>query len=471
MSAIGQSEIQPLDLIIRNGVVVNAESMEPMDVGIKDGVIVALGEIDAPAIEIVDAAGCFVVPGAIDVHTHFHHWVSYVGSHNADDYDTGTQAAASGGITTIINYAFQEEGEPLRTAVDRDLELAKTQANIDYGLHVVVTSDAETAVKEFPALAADGFTSVKVFGAVTGFQLPDSGILRVLEAAAENNILVNVHAEDGALIEHLTESFRSRGQTGVEYLPQARPAQAEAIATRKIAEYAAFLKAPVYFVHLSTAASLDAVREVRDRFDKIFVETRPVYLFLEESVYELPESEGNKFVCLPPIRSTEDSDALWEGLRLGDIDTYATDHAPWRSEQKLAEAPFWKIPAGVSNLQTSVPMLFSEGVRTGRLHPCRFVAVTSANPARLFGMYPKKGVIAVGSDADIAVIDPADVRVLTADQMHSKADYDPYEGYECHGWPRHVYSRGELVAERGQAISRPGRGQLIRRGPSSYDTV
>ena len=176
---------------------------------------------------------------------------------------------------------------------------------------------------------------------------------------------------------------------------------------------------------------------------------------------------------MPPITPAigEPLDQRRDGRDVAETQTDATDHAPWRAEQKLAEAPFWQIPAGVSNLQTSVPMLFSEGVRTGRLHPCRFAAVTSANPARLFGMYPKKGVIAVGSDADIAVIDPGDVRKLSVQQMHSKADYDPYEGYECHGWPSHVYSRGELVATRGKVIARPGRGRFIRRGPSSFDTV
>lgn len=460
---------QQHDLVIRGGTVVNADEMAVGDVAVREGKVVQVGIVDGSGADEVDATGCLVVPGAIDVHTHFHHWVGYVGSHNADDYDSGTRAAAAGGITTIVNYAFQEEGETLMTAIERDLELAKTTANIDYGLHVVVTDNAEKAVAEFPQVVKAGVTSVKVFGAVSGFQLPDAGILEVLRAARDTGMIVNVHAEDGALIDFLTRAFEQRGDLGVEFLPQARPPQAEAIATRKIAEYAALLEAPVYFVHLSTAGALEAVRDARKKFDQIFVETRPVYLFLEQSVYELPNKEGNKYVCLPPIRSNTDSEALWEGLQAGEIQTYATDHAPWKAEQKLAEAPFWRIPAGVSNLQTSVPMLFSEGVQKGKLDACQFVALTSTNPAKLFGMHPVKGVIAPGADADIAVIDPAEIRRLTVGEMHSNADYDPYEGYECHGWPRLVFSRGDLVAERGNALHSPGRGKYIRRDTNNYD--
>lgn len=458
-----------LDLVIRGGTVVNADSMDRADIGIVNGRIVEVGEVSGVGEREVDATNCLVVPGAIDVHTHFHHWARYAESFNADDYDAGTRAAAAGGITTVINYVFQEPGGTLRGALDKAVDFARGQVHIDYSLHAVLTDNVSEAVEEFPALAEDGFTSVKVFAAVPGFQLGDAQILQVLEAAASSNILVNVHAEDGALVEHLTRRLESRGNTAVDYLPQGRPAEAEAISTRKIAEYAAVLRAPVYFVHLSTRAALDAVREVRKRWDKIFVETRPVYLFLNDSVYGLPDSEGNKFVCLPPIRSGDDSSALWEGLCRGEIDTYATDHSPWLAEQKLAPAPFWKVPAGVPNLQTSVPMLYSEGVRTGRLHPCRFVAVTSANPARLFGMYPQKGVIAEGADADIAIIDPADVRTLSVDQMYSNSDYDPYEGYVCHGWPRHVFSRGDLVASFGQSVSQPGRGRRVHRKGSSFD--
>lgn len=460
---------QQYDLVIRGGTIVNADETIAGDVAVTDGRVVRVGVVDGSGTEEVDATDCIVVPGAIDVHTHFHHWVSYVGSHNADDYDTGTRAAAAGGITTIINYAFQEEGETLMTAVNRDLELASTTANIDYGLHVVVTDNAEKAVTEFEQVVDAGVTSVKVFGAVSGFQLPDAGILEVLRAARDAGMIVNVHAEDGALIDFLTRTLEERGDLGVEFLPEARPPLAEAIATRKIAEYAALLQAPVYFVHLSTQGALEAVREVRKKFDKIFVETRPVYLFLEQSVYELPEKEGNKYVCLPPIRATSDSEALWAGLENREIQTYATDHAPWKAEQKLADAPFWRIPAGVSNLQTSVPMLFSEGVRKGRIDAQQFVALTSTNPAKLFGMHPTKGVIVPGADADIVVFDPNEVRRLTADDMHSNADYDPYEGYDCHGWPRLVFSRGDLVAESGSALHSPGRGRYVHRASSKFD--
>lgn len=455
-----------MDCIIRGGTLVTATGSERADVGIVDGRVAAVGHDLGEATSQIDATGCLVLPGAIDVHTHFHHWVEYVGSHNADDFESGTRAAAAGGITSIINYAFQEDGGSLRSAIDRDAELGATGSHIDFGLHPVVTKLTDGVLAELSGLAADGFTSLKVFTAVAGFRLPDEDLLAVMAEAGRNGMLLNVHAEDDPLIQFLTRANEREGRTSVSFLPDGRPSIAERIATQKVAAYASFLGVPVYFVHLSTSGAMQAVREARTAGAEIYVETRPVYLFLDRTLYDLPDALGNKYVCLPPLRTPQDSEALWSALGANEIQTYATDHAPWSEAQKLdASRPYWRIPAGVSNLQTSVPMLYSEGVAKGRISACQFVAATSTNPAKLFGLYPQKGAIQPGSDADIVVFDPEARITIRAAEMESNADYDPYDGYECTGWPRVVMSRGEVIVRDRAVLSEPGRGRLLRRAP------
>jgi dihydropyrimidinase len=252
------------------------------------------------------------------------------------------------------------------------------------------------------------------------------------------------------------------GRGAIENFPKARSPVTEAIATWRVAKYAHAIDAPVYFVHLSCREALDAVRNVRREGAEIYVETRPVYLYLDETRYALPE--GGKYVCLPPLRSESDQKALWEGLRNGEIQTYATDHAPWPAAKKLSpNKSFFEIPAGVSNLQTTIGMLYSEGVRKGRISLNQFVAVASTNPAKLFGLWPKKGTLSVGADADLVLIDPNKHVRVTVDDMESKVDYDPYEGFECDGWPVLTMSRGEVIFADGKIKSRPGRGQFLRR--------
>ena len=452
------------DTIIRGGTVVTASESYLADVAVNAGRVVAIGSSLGDATRVIDATGRLVVPGAIDVHTHFEHFVSYVGAENADDYESGTRAAAAGGITTILNFAFQHRGELLAPSLEHELSIAK-DSHVDYGLHLCVTDlSVDGILDEVGALADRGFPSLKIFTSVGNYQLSDGEILRLLQYAWERGIMVNVHAEDHALISHLSQQHLARGETGVRYLPRARPPLAEALATWKVGTYARAIGAPVYFVHLSSREALDAVRELRARGGEVYVETRPVYLYLDDSKYELPDREGNKYVCLPPLRSKENQQALWEGLRNGEIQTYATDHAPWQSTQKTDPSkPFPNIPAGVSNVQTTIGMLFAEGVTKGRISANQFVAVTATNPAKLFGMWPEKGTIAVGADADIVLIDPQRKMTITHAEMHSKADYDPYEGYEGVGWPVLTMSRGEVIAVDGTVTSSAGRGRLLAR--------
>lgn len=453
-----------VELLVRGGTVVTADSIFRADVGISDGVIVQLARrIDGTAAKVIDADGLLILPGAVDVHTHFDTVIG--GSTTADDFESGSRAAAAGGITCYINFAFQEQGRSLREALERELKKAEGRSHIDFGLHIGVTDlSVDGILDEIPALAAEGFTSLKMFTTIPGMELNDRETLSLLSAASAAGCIVNVHAEDGGLVECLTKQLLVAGNTGVEYLPAARPTAAEALATSRVAEYARIANCPVYFVHLSCSAALDAVRSARSRGAQVYVETRPAYLFLDASAYQLPARAGNMYVTWPPLRDLSDQAALWHALRVGEIQTYATDHTTWSLAQKMAPGlTFDDIPGGVSNVQTSVGMLYNEGVRKKRITLNQLVAIASTNPAKLFGLWPHKGGVAVGSDADLVLIDPQKQFTVMASRMESRSDFDPYEGYEASGWPVLTLARGEPVYSDGKVISAPGRGKLIRR--------
>jgi dihydropyrimidinase len=417
-----------------------------------------------PGATVIDADGRFVVPGAIDVHTHFD---TQIGDEStADDYESGSRAAAAGGITTFVNFAFQEPGGSLRDAAYRERRKAEGRSLIDYGFHIAIIDPGVPALLEdLPALVDEGFSSLKIFTANAGMALGGRDVLRVLQAAADVGVLVNVHAEDGDLVDHLTESLLHSGHRSVEHLVRARPVQAEALATARVAGYAAVLGLPVYVVHLSCRQALDAVRRARADGAEVYVETRPAYLYLDADRYTLPDREGNKFVCWPPLRSPDDQAALWDGLRSGEIQTYATDHTTWMTAQKMdPELSFADIPGGVSNVQTSIGMLYAEGVLAGRIPLSRFVEVTATNPAKLFGLWPRKGALAVGSDADLVVLDPQRSFRITASAMQSRSDFDPYENRKVLGWPVLTMSRGEIVMRDGEVLGGAGRGTFLPRG-------
>jgi dihydropyrimidinase len=455
----------PFDCIVRGGTLATAKRTFDADIGISGGRIAAIEpSLRGDAGSVIDASGLVVAPGAVDVHTHFDTQVG--GEATADDYESGSRAAAAGGITTYVNFAFQDRGGGLAAAIDREKAKADGRSLIDYGFHIaVIDPDAPGALEELPALAANGFTSVKIFTANVGMALSDRDVLRVLQAAADAGLMVSVHAEDQALVDHLTGRLLDQGRHGVGNLVHARPAQAEAAATARVAAYAGALGVPVYIVHLSCRAALDAVRAARRAGARVYVETRPAYLYLDASRYRLPGRQGNNYVCWPPLREAGDQAALWQGLAGGEIQTYATDHTTWMAAQKLDPSlSFAEIPGGVSNVQTSIGMLYARGVQAGRIPLTTFVAVTATNPAKLFGLWPRKGCLAVGSDADLVAIDPGRPFRVTAAVMHSRSDFDPYEGYEARGWPALTISRGEVIVRDGQVLAKPGRGLLARRG-------
>lgn len=451
----------PLDMVVRGGTVAGVDACFRGDVGIAGGKVAALG-VGLEADEIVDAEGCFVVPGAIDVHTHFESLLG--GAATADDYESGSRAAAFGGITSFVNYAFQEPGETLHETLERERRKAEGSSRLDFGFHPIVTDCRPDVLEELASLPASGVSSVKLFTAVPGLELSDRDVLAVLARSAAAGLIVNVHAEDGALVDHLTAALRAAGRTGVEALPHARPAVAEALATAKVAAYAGQVGCTVYFVHLSSAAALRAVARARSRGVEAYVETRPIYLFLTDEQYTLPDEAGRRLVAWPPLRSERDRRALWRGLARGDVDTYATDHTTWTLAQKTDPAlDFAAVPGGVSNVETSVGMLYAEGVATGRISLGRFVAATSTNPAKLFGLWPRKGTIAVGSDADVTVIDPARRFRVTAGGMQSRSDYDPFEGYEATGWPRTTIVGGRVLVDDGRLVTTAARGSFLHR--------
>jgi dihydropyrimidinase len=454
--------VTTIETVIRGGTIQTVEAAYRADIGIAGGRIVQIAE-RVEGERVIDVDGCVVMPGAIDVHTHFDTQLGE--ARTADDYESGSRAAAFGGITSYVNYAFQGEGESLQDAIRREVDKARGNSYLDHGFHPVVTRVDDDVLGEFETIRDEGFTSLKVFTAVPGFHLSDRDLLRVLRRAGQVGILVNVHAEDGHLIDHLTEELLGAGKTGVDQLPKARPDLAEGLATDKLGVYGGQVSCPVYFVHLSSVAALEAARRGRDRGAEIYIETRPVYLFLNEGCYCLPRLEAQKYVAWPPLRRQEDVEALWRGLASGEIQTYATDHTTWTLAQKTGEdLDFSQVAGGVSNVETMVGMLYAEGVKTGRISMAQLVAVTSTNPAKLFGMWPRKGTISVGADADLAIIDPGKRMTIRAEHMQSASDFDPYEGRECVGWPAKTIVRGELVVDDGQLVGDRAHGQLVRRG-------
>jgi dihydropyrimidinase len=453
--------------VIRGGTVATADVVRRADIAIADGRVAAVEPvIDGPADVTIDASRQLVLPGGIDVHTHFDTEVGGDGR-TADNYESGTRAAAAGGITTILNFAFPAAGQSMLDAVAREEQLAGPQAHIDYGFHpVVVPHVAQGGLGQIAELQQAGFPSIKIFTTIDGFRLADEQILRVLAAAARENVLVAVHAEDDPLASFLIERTRERspdpGEAARDF-EACHPPAAEALSVQHVAAYAGAAGAEVYFVHLSSAAALDALRAARAAGTRAFGETRSAYLFLDNRQHTLGR-EAAKFICLPPLRSPSDQQALWDGLADRLIDTVASDHTSWMAAEKLGPAgDFARLRPGFAGVQTWFAMLYSEAVGRRGWDLQKFVQVSSANAAKLFGLWPRKASLQPGTDADIVILDPARRVRLTRELMHSRSDYEAHEGYECSGWPTTVLSRGEVVYAGGAIRSQPGRGQLVRR--------
>jgi dihydropyrimidinase len=456
-----------VELVVRGGEVVSSRGTERADVGISGGAVVQVGGALSGRTEI-DASGLLLLPGAIDAHVHLSTppdpgrqpgptWV--------DDFETGSRAALAGGVTTVGNMTFPAAGETPLAALAREAAVAREQTIADVFLHPVITEPSEAVLADIPRLLDEGCSTIKVFMSTRGFDERVSSYVAAMRRAGESGLLTMVHCEDHALIDDAVARLAAAGRTSLRDYGESRPVVAEVVATQRAVAIAEATGAPIYVVHLSCARALDVCAEARARGLPVAVETRPLYLHL--TAERLAEPDGAKYVGQPPLRAREDVEALWAGIQQGTVSTVCTDHAPWSLEAKLDPSlSIARLRPGVENLQTMLPMLHSEGVRAGRISLGRLVEVTAENPARLFGLYPRKGVIAAGSDADIVLFDPNLTRTVERGMIQSNARHSVYEGWSVTGWPVTTIRRGEIVFQDGRVTAARGSGRLVRRGRS-----
>jgi dihydropyrimidinase len=460
------------DLVVRGGTIVSPGRREIADVGVQDGRIAQLGGAMTGLSEL-DAHGLLVIPGGIDAHVHLvcaamAAELAALGEHQiwVDDFWSGSLAAIAGGITTVGNMTFALPGESMTAAIARDMAGAVAEAAVDWFLHPVLTPLGEHTAGEIAELAADGHTSIKVFLSDPEFAAGTPGLADAVAAAGRAGSLTLVHCEDAGMLHRAGQDLIDSGHGAVRHFPEARPVSAEVEAVDDAIDITRETGAPVYVVHLSSAAALERCRQARAAGLPVYVETRPLYLHLTRERFDEPDAA--KYVGAPPLREPADREALWRGLAAGEVDTVCSDHAPWTLAAKLDPAlDVVTARQGVADLETLMPMLFSEGVAAGRISLDRFVELTSANAARLFGLYPGKGAIAVGSDADLALWDPRQRKVIDGAQMQSRAGYSVYDGWTVQGWPRFVIRRGQLVLADGASMVEPGQGRWARRDKTS----
>jgi dihydropyrimidinase len=456
--------------LVKNGTVVTASDRYQADLYIDKGVITLIGQgLNLPAETVVDASGKLVMPGGIDVHTHLD--MPFGGTTSADDFESGTVAAAHGGTTTLIDFAIQGFGESLHTAFEGWMRRAEGRAVIDYGFHMIVRELNDQVAGEMDKLARhEGVTSFKLFMAYPGvFMVDDATIFKALLKTRENGGLICMHAENGGVIDTLVKEALRRGETAPKYHALTRPTRAEGEATGRALALAEMAGVPVYIVHLSCSDALEKVKQARDMGLPAYAETCPQYLFLSYEDYERPGFEGAKYVMSPPLREKWNQDALWKGLAKNDLQVVSTDHCPFcmnePPQKQLGKDDFSKIPNGAPGIETRLMLVWDGGVRAGRIDVHKFVEIVAANPARMFGLWPKKGTVAVGSDGDLVIFDPEKETTLSAKTLHMKVDYNPYEGRVVTGGPALVLSRGEVIVDHGELKGRPGRGQFVKRQP------
>lgn len=467
--------MEPISMrtIIRNGTVVTASESYPADVLIDGETIVAVGhDLEAGGARVLDASGRHVLPGGIDVHTHLDMPLGNISS--SDDFTSGQIAAAFGGTTTHLDFANQSRGQSLAETLDLWHAKARSRAVIDYGFHITVTDPTTAILDEIATMPARGVTTVKVLMAYKGrLQVDDTALFHILARARDADMLTMVHAENGDAIDVLIREAIDAGKRSPKYHALTRPPELEGEATGRVIAMAEVLGAPVYVVHLTCQDSLVRVQEARRRGSAVWAETCPQYLYFTASDLDRPGFEGAKYVCSPPFRQSQDQALLWPALRDGDLSVVSTDHCPFNfADQKtLGRDDFSQIPNGCPGIEDRLLVLHDGGVNRGRFDLERFVALTATNPARLFGLSGRKGSIAPGYDADLAIWDMNRERTITARHSHSAVDYNLYEGMTVRGVPETVLVRGQVVVAGNQFLAQPGAGRFLHRAPSGRQGV
>lgn len=451
-----------MDCVVKNGQVVTAEGPKQVDVGIQAGRIGALAT-GLEGARTIDARGCYVFPGLIDAHVHLE---MRVGDNlTSDDFESGTIAAACGGTTTIIDFTENCRGNDLTEWVDRRRDQADGHVAVDYALHLQLPDSSPSTLTQLRQLCEEGYRSAKLYTTYDGVRLSDRDFLELLSAVRDARVLPMVHTENDHAIAYLTARLLARGLVGPRYHPDSRPALVEAEAANRVAILAGLVDAPLYIAHLTCAETLERIQAARKRGQRVFAETCPQYLLLSSDEYQRSGFEGAKFVLSPPLRDRENWPVLWAALAEDDLQVVSTDHCPWNyaTQKMLGRHAFNAIPNGAPGIETRVPLLYSEGVGKGRLSLERFVEVCATSPAKIFGLYPRKGAIAVGSDADLVVYDPNQQVTLAQTGLHQRVDYCPYEGHKVVGYPSVVLLRGEVIVQDGQYVGYPGQGQFVKR--------
>ncbi len=459
--------------LIRSGNVVTAVDSYSADVLIEDSKIAAIGA-NLPAQnadKIIEAKGLAVIPGGIDAHTHLD--MPFGGTTSADDFETGTRAAAFGGTTCIVDFAIQTRGGRIQDGLDTWWKKADGKACIDYGLHMIVTdlsegsTDTDKGLASMDSVVREGVTSFKLFMAYPGVLMVDDGtIFKALTQTAKNGALICMHAENGSAIDVIVKRAVAEGKTAPIYHALTRPTTAEAEAVHRAIALAEMAGAPMYIVHLSSNEALEKVAEARDRGVMAYAETCPQYLLLSlEDMQKMPDFEGAKVVFTPPLREKWHQDRLWEGLRTNNLQVVSTDHCPFcfKEQKELGRGDFTKIPNGGPGIENRLQLLFEHGVNRKRISMNRWVEITSTAPAKMFGLYPRKGTIAVGGDADLVLWDPNAEHTLSAGTHHMRVDYSMFEGWKIKGNARTVLSRGEVIVDSGRWLGKAGRGEFLKR--------
>jgi dihydropyrimidinase len=460
--------MQVFDVVIRGGTVVTDSVSVQADVGIRGETITAIGAGLPQGRHEVDARGRLVMPGGVDAHAHIEQFSSN-GLQTSDDWESATRSAAFGGTTTVIAFAAQHLGLNLAEVVEQYSTQARRGSLVDYAFHMIVADPTEATLREhLPTLIKAGLSTIKVFMTYDRVRLHDEQLLDLMVVAREHGALICVHAENHGMLSWMGRRLVDRGYVAPKYHAVSHPRMAEVEAINRVIAMAEYLDQPLMVFHVSTREGAAAVREARGRGAKVFAETCPQYLFLNSEDLDRPGLEGAKWMCSPPLRESEDQEALWRALALGDIQLVSSDHAPYAYDEtgKLKAGPgatFKQIANGLPGLEARLPLLFDAMVSKGRLGPEKFVELTASAPARIYNLHPRKGCIAVGADADLVVWDPERQVVLDDAMMHDRTGFTPFAGRTVQGWPETVLLRGEVILEAGAVTAEPGSGRFLAR--------